>query len=194
MVSVLTGLGKSLDTVLKSVSWLGALAGTGAVFFMALLVATEVIARGVFNKPFLDIVLTGRLAMIVIIFLGAAWVFRQDRHVAVRFILDRLPVRVRTWVEVVSLTAALGAIGLVVSETWEFAYAGFRLNEKILGGYTVRAFPFQVLITIGFGLLGMEVMSRIIRKLKKVLTEEPGEVALVEEAGARVKDEAWKSL
>lgn len=176
-----------------AVSWLGSVAGTLAVTLMAILVATEVIARQVFNNPFLDTVLTGRLAMIFIIFLGVPWVMRQRRHVAVEFIVQRMPVRARAVVQSLGLTIALGAIGLAANETWEFAYFGLKLDEKLLGGFTAPAFPFQVTITIGFALLGLEVIRRIVIDLRQAFARQPKVVGAAQgEGDAPLEEGAWK--
>ena len=168
--NLLWEIAKILDLSLKAVSWLGAIAATIAVIAMACLTATEVIARQVFHNPFLDAVTMGELAMVIIVFLGIAWVFREGGHVSVSLVMDRLPHKVRAWISIASLSIGLTVVGVVVYQTWDFAYYNLILDGHIEGGgLSVPAFPFQVLITIGFGIFGLEMIRRIVINMATAL-------------------------
>lgn len=166
-------LGAYLDLALKRASWLGALVGTMAVTLMAILIGIEVIARQAFNAPFIDTVLIGRMSLIFIIYLGMGWVMRENRHIAADFVVVRLPPRVRMMVEGTAMLVALVAIGVITIETASFAFYALQTGEQVLGRYTTPAFPFQIAITIGFALLGLEVVRSIVLRMIEVFSGKP---------------------
>lgn len=152
---------RAADRLLSLVVHAAAIASGTSIFLMAVLMAANVVSRQVFDKPFLDSVLLGELSVVIMTFMGMAWVYRLGRHVAVRFLVDLLPWKARTWIEVVGLTLSLVALGIAVYETWIFAYASLQMGERLRGIFRVDAFPFHVLMPIGLGLLSLEVARAV---------------------------------
>jgi C4-dicarboxylate transporter DctQ subunit len=133
-----------------------------AVLIMAALISAQVISRQVFHRVFIDTVQLGELAVVVMTFLGLAWVYRLGRHVSVRLLVQRLHWRTRLWVEIVSLSIALVGLLVVMYQAWSFAYSSLLLGERLRGLMRIDAFPFHVLMPLGFGLMSLEVVRTIV--------------------------------
>ena len=158
---------QALKFFLDYVPVAGAFVAGAAILVMAVVIGIEVIARQGFDSPFIETVLLGKLAMVILTYLGVAWVFRQKRHVSVNIVVRRLPLRAQLWVEVIALSFTLLALGIAVYETWSFAHTALYLGEKLIGSiFNLPAFPFQVMIPIGLGLLCLEIIRRIAEDIK----------------------------
>lgn len=144
-----------------------------AIFVMAVLMAVNVISRQVFEHPFLDTVLLGELSVVVLTYLGLAWVYRLGGHVAVRILVERLAWRTRLWVEVAGLSVSLAGLAVAIYETWVFAYASLVLGERLRGIFRVDAFPFHVLMPVGLSLLSLEIVRTILVDLIALAQDKP---------------------
>ena len=151
---------------------LGSVSGT-AIFLMAVLMAANVISRQVFDRPFLDTVLLGELSVVVLTYMGIAWVYRLGRHVSVRVLVDRFSWRTQLWIEVAGLSVSLIGIAVVINETWFFAYTSLQMGERLRGIFRVDAFPFHVLMPVGLSLLSLEVIRTIVLDLTALAKSRP---------------------
>lgn len=145
-----------------------------AIFAMAVLMGVNVIARQVFNSPFLDTVLLGQLSVVVMTYLGLAWVYRRGAHVSVSLVVDRLSPRLRLGTEAVGLSLSLVGIAIAIYQTWDFAYSALEVGERLRGMYSVDAFPFQALMPVGLTLLALEIVRTIVLDLAALGRTDPG--------------------
>ena len=95
---------------------------------MLLIVNYEVVARYVLNRPtpwMLEIV---EYALLYIAFLGAAWLLKEDGHIKLDIVLERLNPRVQAWFNII--TSIIGAIICLfitwygVKVTWDLYHSG----------------------------------------------------------------------
>ena len=158
-----------LSLVIVGSAWVSGV----AIFVMALLMAANVLSRQVFDRPFLDTVLLGELSVVVLTYMGLAWVYRLGRHVSVRILVDRFSWKIRLWIEVVALSVSLVGLAVAIYETWMFAYASLVIGERLRGIFRVDAFPFHVLMPVGLSLLSLEIVRTIILDLTALVKEKP---------------------
>lgn len=162
-----------VDRILTVMSYTAGLVSGVAILVMAVVTAVQVVARQVFHRPLVDAVLAGELSVVVMTYLGLAWVYRLGRHVSVRIVIDRLGWRARLWTEVIGLSLSLVGLAVVIKQSWEFAHASLVLGERLSGIVRVQAFPFHVLIPIGFSLLALEVVRTIVLDLRALKRDRP---------------------
>ena len=153
------------DQGLEWVSRLAAVLGAAVLVLISLIVTVSVVARDVFAVGLLDAVTPGRMAVTLAVFLGIAWALRQGKHVTVDLVIDRLPYRWRHGIGAFTMSVALVAICLLIWQTWEFAFAAWRMDEKIIGDILWPAFPFQAVIPGGLALLALEMLRKIIHSI-----------------------------
>ncbi len=173
MAHALQIVARAADRGLSLVIVIAAGVSGTAIFVMAVLMAVNVIARQVFNRPFLDTVLLGELSVVVLTYMGLAWVYRRGAHVSVSLLVDRLSRKTRLWVEVFGLSLSLVGIAVAIYETWAFAYAALQVGERLRGMFRVDAFPFQVLMPIGLALLSLEIVRTIVLDLVALMEAKP---------------------
>ncbi len=166
---VANGAERLLSLVIIAAAWMS---GT-AIFVMAVLMAANVVSRQVFDSPFLDTVLLGELSVVILTYMGIAWVYRRGRHVSVRILVDLFSWRLRLWIEVVGLSIALVGIAVAINETWFFAHASLQFGERLRGIFRVDAFPFHVMMPIGLSLLNLEVLRTIVLDLTALAKNRP---------------------
>ena len=166
-------LARAADRLLGFILSACAVVSGGTILVMCVLIAVNVVARQAFNSPFLDTVLLGSLSIVVMTYVGLAWVYRLGEHVSVRILVDLLPWRMRLALKVVLLAASLVALGVAIYQTWGFAYAGLQFGERLRGMFSVEAFPFHVLMPIGLSLLGIEVLRSIILGIAALAGDRP---------------------
>jgi TRAP-type C4-dicarboxylate transport system permease small subunit len=167
------GPAKIADRLLTLLISATAIISGTTILLMCALIAVNVIARQVFNRPFLDTVLLGSLAIVIMTYVGLAWVYRLGEHVSVRILVDHLSWRKRLSLRLILLAFSLVALAVAIYQTWSFAWAGFQMNERLRGMFSVDAFPFHVLMPIGLGLLGIEVVRSIVLGLAALVQNRP---------------------
>ncbi|KZX98367.1 MULTISPECIES: TRAP transporter small permease [unclassified Sulfitobacter] len=103
---------QSLNRVLNFVSnVLGAI----AMLFLAFLMfgtTLDVAVRAITGSPITGVFEFTELALVMLVFLGAGWAQRDDAHIRVNVLTDKLSPRTRTWV--VALSWGIGAVGLLI--------------------------------------------------------------------------------
>ena len=166
---VIKGADRLLSLVVVAASGVAA----AAIFIMAVLMAANVISRQVFDRPFLDTVLLGEISVVVLTYMGLAWVYRRGRLVSVRIVVDRFSWKTRLWIEIISLLVTLAGFSVAIYQTWLFAYASLEMGERLRGIFRVDAFPFHVLMPIGLSLLSLEIVRTIILDLTALVEGKP---------------------
>lgn len=170
-------LGMLVDRMIAFLSMTGAVAAAAALAIIAVSVMIEVIARSVFNSPTLWAVEISTYAIIAAGFLGSAFVLRRGRHLEINLLTSRLPHSMQTWMGVI--TDACGAAFCFV-----VCLSGMRFVElsQIMGAVSVSELRVplwipQLTIPIGFALLGLEFLSRIMVRLGVVARRDLADVA-----------------
>lgn len=168
---------KVADRIIAFLSLLGAAAAAAALATIAVSVIVEVIARSVFSAPTLWAVEISTYAIIATGFLGSAFVLRRGRHLEINLLTSRLPLPAQKWVGV--LTDACGAAFCLL-----VCLGGMRFVElsHIMGAVSVSELRVplwipQLTIPIGFALLGLEFLSRIMVRLDLVTRREVADAA-----------------
>lgn len=89
--------------------------GAVAILFLAFLMfgtTLDVIVRAVTGSPISGVFEFTELALVMMVFLGAGWAQREDAHIRVTVLVDKLPKTART--RVMGVAWAIGALGLLM--------------------------------------------------------------------------------
>jgi TRAP-type C4-dicarboxylate transport system permease small subunit len=162
---VIRKLSRLLDRGISFLSFLGGVVAAAALATIAVSVIIEVIARSVFNAPTIWAVEVSTYAIITTGFLGSALVLRRGRHLEINLLTTRLSPTAQKWTGVV--TDVFGAAFCFV-----VCFSGIRFVElsQMMGAVSVSELRVplwipQLTIPIGFALLGLEFLSRIMVRL-----------------------------
>lgn len=140
-------VGKAYDTLLGALMTLACILLAGAM----LLVCLDVFMRYLFNMPILWAMDVCEFILVGIVSLGMAWLLKDDSHVRMDFLVERLAPRKRAFMS--ALNAVIGALTLAVilryglreiAELWQMKYA---METGVL-----RIHKVSLLIPLAFGL------------------------------------------
>ncbi|MBI2860771.1 MAG: TRAP transporter small permease [Chloroflexi bacterium] len=124
-------IGRILDRIDSSMA---VLAGILTVLVM-LFILFEISMRYFLNRPTIWTIELSRLALVYITFLGVAWVLKNDRHVKIDLVLNRLTRKSQAIVNMVaSLVGAIVCLVIAwygVKVTWESYQLGVRMLTEL---------------------------------------------------------------
>ena len=147
---------KLFDRIINIMTYL---AGILLVFIM-LSVCLEVILRSFFNRPQIWVTEVTECLLLYITFLGTAWLLREEGHVKVDIILDRLKPKTITFLGILSsliglfVSLILAIYGLSV--TWNYFQRGIYTPTAM----EIPVFAILLIIPIGSSMLFIQFMRR----------------------------------
>ena len=97
-------LAKAFDGTIKFMAGFGAV----VIIFVLVIVCLEVVMRYFFGRPIAWVIQAAEYGIFFVTFLGAAWVLRQNRHVTMDIMTNRLSQRGRAVLGII--TSLIGAI------------------------------------------------------------------------------------
>jgi C4-dicarboxylate transporter DctQ subunit len=160
-----------IDRVLEIVCRFGIMCGALLVIATMLVVGYSVMMRYVLGVPQ---VWTDELVsfwLVAIVMLGAADVLRRDGHIRIDLVTDRLPGRGQVWVEVWGLVSMLVLSVVLTISGWEMVEFSWSVGLLSDGYLELPMWIPQSLIPIGFALMGLAALHRLIQRLRNRGTE-----------------------
>ena len=98
--------------------------------------------------------------------LGTAYTLQQNAHIRIDLLSSRFSEKTRAWIDIAGhVLFTLPLIGFVIVHGWEFAYQSFLINEYSPDPGGLIRWPAKALIVLGFALLGLQVLSELIKKV-----------------------------
>jgi len=98
--------------------------------------------------------------------LGAGYVFLHDQHVRIDVIAGKLKRRTQVWIDVVGITFFLLPLcGFVIWTSLPSVQTAFELKEISVNPGGLIRWPLYALVPIGFGLLALQSVSELIKRL-----------------------------
>lgn len=145
---------RSLVRAVERITWAFEVIAEIALVALLLLVTHEVFVRYVLNAPTQFSVEISEYLLVLITFLSAAWVLRQDRHVRVLFAIDRMPQRAADTAALLSYALLLTFCVILV---WQGA--GMTWTALVGGDRSSSLVAFPLWIAYGFIPLGALVLA-----------------------------------
>jgi len=138
------------------------------VTFLLLVVLTliSVVMRGVFGRAFMDVVTLGRIAMIVVGFLTAAYTLRHGRHVSIDFVVDRLSGPLSRRLRIFGLLGVVVAMAVIMAGSFEYAVYAMEMNVRLMSEFDLPTWPFQMIIPIGLAMLIAQLLIQIVGEIR----------------------------
>jgi len=139
---------------------------------MWLILATTLISAGnalvrkIFNQSSNGLLEIQWYLFAAVFMLGAGYGFLKNSHVRIDFISSKLSDRARNWVDVVGILLVLlpfCAIGIALG--WPFFMQAFTSGEMSQNAGGLIRWPAYGLIPLGFGLLMLQGVSELIKRI-----------------------------
>lgn len=156
----------SLSRLIDNIS-----AGVGK-FTMWLILATTLISAGnalvrkIFNSSSNGLLEIQWYLFAAVFMLGAGYGFLRNSHVRIDFISTKLAARTRNWIDVVGILAVLMPFCVIAGSLgWSFFYQAWVSGEMSQNAGGLIRWPAYALIPLGFGLLLLQSVSELIKRL-----------------------------
>jgi len=157
---------KAIQTIASGMTWFSQILAELGLLGLLLVVFYEVVARYLLNRPTVFSVEISEYLLVLVTFLSAGWVLREDRHVRMLALVSILPERLRLFLDI--STSLLVMIFCVVL-MWK---GGKTVIMAYLGGYhssSLLNFPLWIpysIIPFGAFILGVQSIVRIGDRVK----------------------------
>jgi len=143
------------------------IAGLCLVSVMVLVVA-NILLRTIFNRPILGIIEYVGFLTAATIGLSLAFCAVQNAHIAVSFVVERFPARMRATIDVLVNTLACGFWGLTAWQLW--VYAGSLAASGVVSSTAqVPYYPFVYLVSVGLFALSMVLLAQLVDSVKRAV-------------------------
>ncbi len=110
--------------------------------------------------------------------LGSGYAFLKNAHVRIDFLSNRFSARTRNWVDVIGIVVFLLPLcGLMIYLTWPLVVEKYISQEVSENAGGLIRWPVYALIPAGFGLLGLQGMSELIKRLAFISGKGPDVLA-----------------
>lgn len=159
---------KKLGRIIENLAdLLGHLSGW-LVFLMMALVVFEVFMRYVLKRPPMVADEFAGYLLVAISYLGIAYAFKDNAHVRITFVIDKLSPRVSNWFRLITLIMALFFTILLSKMSYNYLLFSSKLNMR---SSTWIRFPLiwpQITLMIGFIILSLFLIVRIVKMIKDI--------------------------
>ena len=176
-MSGLLSLSRAIDALTtfigKSVSWL--------LLVAVLISAVNAVTRKLFNLSS-NAWLEAQWYLFSAVFLvAAAYTLLSSEHVKVDLVYGRLPRKAQLWVEIIGTLLFLFPFCLItIYLSWPIVMSKFASGEVSNNTGGLLLWPVWALIPIGFGLLTLQGLSELIKRIAILRGDMPDAVALVD--------------
>jgi len=163
-MKITTKLGAIFERTLNVLS----VAAGVLVTFLMVGVSVDVFMRYFLNRPIFWMIEITQYAMVFILFLGAAWLLRQDGHVVMDVLITRLGQKSQNLANVI--TSILGAIVCLiitwygVKVNWDYIQIDYIYSATL----EIPAFLLQAVVPLGTFLLFIQFLRRAYGYLGKL--------------------------
>lgn len=156
-------------------------------FSMWLILATTLISAGnaivrkIFNVSSNGLLEIQWYLFAAVFLLGAGYGFLRNSHVRIDFIASRLSARTRNWIDVVGILVVLFpfcVLSIVLS--WPLFTNALASGEMSQNAGGLIRWPVYALIPLGFGLLAMQGVSELIKRIAFLIGRGPDVLSLEE--------------
>ena len=158
------GILDKTDRVLERLSKFFAVLSGILVLLMAFTASYGVIRRYLFKSPEPYSYELSTMFLLWTFVLALAYLEKLDGHLRVDFFVVLLPEKLRRFLlNVVGPLFGLVFCSVLTWEGWKVAMYSLEINEKSMSVWAVPLFPVKIVIPIGYGLLCIVLVLKIIR-------------------------------
>jgi len=102
----------------------------------------------------------------VVFLLAAPWTLALNEHIRIDIVSQRLPLRVRNWIEVVGhLLFLMPMAAILVWTSWPFFLNSLAQNEQSSNYGGLPQWPAKLLIPVAFAVLLIQGVSELIKRI-----------------------------
>lgn len=131
---------------------------------MMLLTTGDVIGRAVWSRPIPGTVELSSYMLAVFVLAGVAFTQKVKAHVNVTMLLDRMPARTST---VINICTTILSLLIIAVLTWQGYVVGME-ETSVSDQLRIPQWPFRLLVFLGAALLWLELLLDLVDEFKKL--------------------------
>lgn len=156
---------KLLRSVVKFCNvFLGYCAGFG-IFAMGMILAYEVVMRGVFKSPTIWVMDTAIYLFMWTMLIGSSYTLMLGKHVRIDLIFERFPKKMQLVLDVITGAMCVWLCTVVSKQAWNMIQTSIRLNKLTDNMMHIPVWWIQLPLLIGFVMLGAQFVVIILERL-----------------------------
>lgn len=159
---------KAVDRLSRFCEWIGDTVLWICMASMASMVFVQVIARYAFNNSIHWSEELARFLMIWLGLVGASSIMRNDSHVAITLLLERVPPKLAFFMRIIGRLAV--GIFIVMLIRWGIALALFFSEQKSPALRISMSIPYSALYISGI-LMAVHLVNLVIEDVRKFITD-----------------------
>jgi TRAP-type transport system small permease protein len=140
------------------------------LFLLMALGASQVIGRYVFNRPIAAVLELSQIMQAMMVFLAWAYTTAEKAHVRVDLLARKFSPRLQAILELVIAIVGIGLFSLIAWQAAEKAVFYWESNMEVDVLFIPLA-PFQFFLSIGAGLLCLELIAQMIELIPRMKGE-----------------------
>jgi TRAP-type C4-dicarboxylate transport system permease small subunit len=152
-------IGSVADGISNISHWVGKVGGYATVSLIVGLMFYEVVSRYVFNSPTKFTLETVLLLQMLFVATSAAYILKEEGHVTIGFVTDRLSDNVRNWLTCATSILCALYCAFVCLQLWKTAIWNVRVHA-VTDRMDFPIAPFQFFLIAGLALLGLQFIAR----------------------------------
>ena len=140
------------------------------LFFMMLLITTDVAGRYLFSSPIPGTLEFTEFLIVFVVFFSMAYVQLTKRHICVELLTQRLPRRVADGLAVVVLLIAALFFALMCWQAWFSGLSALEYREASDGLVQIPVYPPKLAIPFGAALIALQMVRDAWKRFQSLLT------------------------
>ncbi|WP_158232465.1 TRAP transporter small permease [Sporosarcina sp. P13] len=161
---MLLRINKLLDSIINFMATLGRI----VIIVISLLIIVDIVSLKFFSYQFSWILEVSEYLLVLLTFLGVAWLLREDGHIKLDLLLNRLSEKNRTRMEIVN--SCIGAIISLIITVYGFLTT-WNLHLRDIKTETILEIPRSLLIIvipIGFLFVFIQFIRNLLSAINKL--------------------------
>lgn len=123
-------------------------------------IVAHVILRYVFRSPWQGTMAWAQISLVWILFLGSAWVLREEKHITLEMVVGNFNRRTRALIDTITSVMALIAMLIVTWYGTGFVLRSYREGIYMLEYYEIMQAPVYAIVPIGSLFLLLQFLRR----------------------------------
>ena len=144
------------------------------VLIMSLISAGNAVSRYGFNLSSNAMLEIQWYLYAAVFMLCAGYTLLRNQHVRIDLLSSRLSPQARNWIDVIGIAVFLIPVAVMIAwMSWPELVASFVHNEQSSNAGGLVRWPVRLLIPVGFGLLALQALSELIKRVAFLMGRAP---------------------
>jgi len=163
-------MAKLLDKILRSITR-GTVSIAAVVALIVALIGTiDVVTTRVLAQAIPGAFELSEAGLVLMVFLGMAIVTREESHIKVDILVNRMPERLQRICTVFGLILTTAFLGMMTWQMWSLALKSWRISEMATGLLPFPIYPVKMAAFLGLATATIEALRRLIIALANALS------------------------